>query len=130
MNDRIILLGYVLVWSLTNRIVSHSQEPTRLTQHGADLIGQDRVGVVQPAAAAQALSEAVEYGLIGEQHHQDPQSCCDRARVKMFLHEHQEPIKTERPDQLLTSSVQRDEVQQHQVKCPSPRPHIQLAFSE
>lgn len=54
-------------------------EPTGLTQHGADLVGQDRVGVVQPAATAQALSKSVEYRLIGEQHHHDQQSCCDRA---------------------------------------------------
>lgn len=64
-----------------------------LTQHCADLIGQDGVRVVQPATATQALFEAIEDGLVGKQHHQDPQSCCDRARVKMFLHEHQEPIK-------------------------------------
>lgn len=73
-----------------------------LTQHCADLIGQNRVGVVQPAASTQALFEAVEDGLVGEQHHQDPQGCRDRARVKMLLHEHQEPIKAQRPHQLLT----------------------------
>lgn len=50
-----------------------------LTQHCADLIGQDGVCVVQPAASAQALFEAVEDGLVGEKHHQDPQGCCDRA---------------------------------------------------
>lgn len=116
--------------SFTNRTISHSHEPTELTQHGADLIGQDRVGVVQPPATTQALSEAVEYRLIGEQHHQDPQSCCDRARMKMFLHEHQEPIKTKSPDKLLTSSVQRNGVQQHQIMSSSPRPQIQLALSE
>lgn len=78
-NDGITFLGYMLSW--TNKTVRNSGEPTRLTQHGADLIGQDRVGVVQPAATTQALSEAVEYRLIGEQHHQDPQSGCDCARV-------------------------------------------------
>lgn len=31
-----------------------------LTQHCADLIGQDGVGVVQPAASTKALFEAVE----------------------------------------------------------------------
>lgn len=62
--------------------------------------------MVQPAASAQALFEAVEDGLIGEQHHQDPQSRRDRARVKMLLHEHQEPIKTHRPNQLLTRSAE------------------------
>lgn len=70
MKDRITMLGHIL--SSTNLTVNNSHGPTRLTQHGADLIGQDRVGVVQPAATAQTLSEAVEYRLIGEQHHQDP----------------------------------------------------------
>jgi len=50
-----------------------------LTQHCADLIGQDGVGVVQPASSAQALFEAVEDGLVGQQHHEDPQSHSHRA---------------------------------------------------
>lgn len=72
------MLGYIFFLILTG-LSATVIEPTELTQHGADLIGQDRVGVVQPAATAQALSESVGYRLIGEQHHQDPQSCCDRA---------------------------------------------------
>lgn len=35
-----------------------------LTQNCADLIGQDGVGVVQPSASTQALSEAVQDGLV------------------------------------------------------------------
>lgn len=81
------------------------QSRSALTQHCADLIGQDGVGVVQPAASTKALLEAVEDGLIGEQHDQDPQSGRDRAGVKVLLHEHQEPIKTQRPNQLLTRSA-------------------------
>lgn len=73
-----------------------------LTQHCADLIGQDGVCVVQPAASAQTLFEAVEDGLVGEKHHQDPQGCRDRARVKMFFHEHQEPIEAQGLHQILT----------------------------
>lgn len=60
--------------------------------------------MVQPAAAAQALLEAVEDGLVGEQHHQDPQRCRDRAGVEMLLHEHQQPVEAQRPDQLLARS--------------------------
>lgn len=78
--------------------------PSFLTEHRADLVGQHRVGVVQPAAAAQALLEAVEDGLVGEQHHQDPQRCRDRAGVEVLLHEHQQPVEAQRPDQLLTRS--------------------------
>lgn len=73
-----------------------------LTEHRADLVGQHRVGVVQPAAAAQALLEAVEDGLVGKQHHQDPQCSRDCAGVEMLLHEHQEPVEAQCPDQLLT----------------------------
>lgn len=61
--------------------------------------------MVQPAASTQALFEAVEDGLVGEKHHQDPQGCRDRARVKMFFHEHQEPIESQRLHQLLTCSA-------------------------
>lgn len=86
-------------------------EARALTQHCADLIGQDRVGVVQPASTTQPLLEAVQDGLVGEQHHQDPQGCRDRARVKMFLHEHQEPIKARRPHQLLTRPAGGDREQ-------------------
>lgn len=82
-----------------------------LTQHCADLIGQNGVGVVQPAASTKALFEAVKDWLIGEQHHQNPQSCCDCGRVKVFLHEHQEPIKTESPNQFLTRSAEREGLQ-------------------
>lgn len=78
--------------------------PSFLTEHRADLVGQHRVGVVQPAAAAQALLEAVEDGLVGEQHHQDPQRCRDCAGVKMLLHEHQQPVEAQRPDELLARS--------------------------
>lgn len=94
------ILDFVILFFLINWVGPPPQDQT-LTQHCADLIGQDRVGVVQPASSTQALFEAVEDGLVGEQHHQDPQSCCDGARVKVFLHEHQEPIKAQRPHQLL-----------------------------
>lgn len=89
-------------------MVMKPPQACELTQYCADLIGQDGVSVVQPAASAQALFEAVEGGLVGEQHHQNPQSCCDRARVKMFFHKHQEPIKAQRPHQFLTSPAGGD----------------------
>lgn len=86
--------NFVLRWQRTHAAA--------LTQHCADLIGQDGVGVVQPASSAQALFEAVEDRLIGQQHHQDPQSCRHCGGVEMFFHEHQEPIKAQRSHQLLT----------------------------
>lgn len=82
-----------------------------LTQHCADLISQHGVGVVQPASSTQALLEAVEDGLIGQQHHQDPQGCCHRARVEMLLREHQEPIEAQGPHQLLASPAGGDRKQ-------------------
>lgn len=123
---------WLLQWGIKKRCVAHivcyynyacavlwrswtSRGLVSLTQHCADLIGQDGVGLVQPSASTQALFEAVEDGLIGEQHHQDPQGCRDRAGVKMLLHEHQEPIKTQRPHQLLTRSEDQGGAQNHQM---------------
>lgn len=91
--------NFVLRWQRTHAAA--------LTQHCADLIGQDGVGVVQPASSAQALFEAVEDRLIGQQHHQDPQSCRHCGGVEMFFHEHQEPIKAQRSHQLLTRPAGR-----------------------
>lgn len=73
-----------------------------LTQHRADLVGEDGVGVVEPASSTQALFEAVEDGLVGEQHHEDPQRRRHRAGVEMLLHKHQQPVETQRSHQFLT----------------------------
>lgn len=72
-----------------------------LTQHRADLIGQDGVGVVQPAPSTQPLPEAVQDGLVGQQNHQDPERHRHRAGVEVLLHEHQQPIKAQRSYELL-----------------------------
>lgn len=87
--------------------LSAAAHAAALTQHRADLVAQNGVGVVQPASSAQALLEAVEDGLIGQQHHQNPQSCCHRAGVEMFFHEHQKPVKAQRSYQLLTRPAGR-----------------------
>ena len=96
---------------MCNREVHGDAAGSPLTHHRADLIGQDGVGVVEPAAATQALLEAVEGGLVGEQYHQDPQGCRHRAGVEVLLHEHQEPIEAHGPHQLITRSAGGDREQ-------------------
>lgn len=75
---------------------------SHLTQHSPNLIGQHRVGVVQPASSGQALLEASQDGLVAEQHHQDPEGGGDGAGVQVLLHEHEQPVEAQRPHQLLT----------------------------
>lgn len=76
-----------------------------LTQNSAYLISEHRVCVVQPPSTRQALFKPAQDGLVTQQHHQDQESCRHRARVNVFFHKHQQPIKTQGAHKLITCPV-------------------------
>ncbi|CAG5919038.1 unnamed protein product [Menidia menidia] len=72
--------------------------------HDLNPIEHDGVSVVQPASSAQALFEAVEDRLVGQQHYKDPQSHSHGAR-HAFAHDQHQVVPLPFSDQLSTAET-------------------------